>query len=69
MALEVWLLFVLTEGALCLTPGPAVLLVLSQGLTRGTAASIWSTQPAPPSSSASTGMSVPWMPRQVRSKP
>jgi len=41
MTLETWLLFVLTEGALCLTPGPAVLLVLSQGLTRGTGASIF----------------------------
>jgi homoserine/homoserine lactone efflux protein len=40
MTFETWLLFVLTEGALCLTPGPAVLLVLSQGLTRGTAASV-----------------------------
>ena len=40
MSLEAWLLFVITEGALCLTPGPAVLLVLSRGLTRGTAASI-----------------------------
>ena len=40
MTVEAWLLFVLTEGALCLTPGPAVLLVLSQGLTRGTGASV-----------------------------
>ena len=40
MTVETWLLFVLTEGALCLTPGPAVLLVLSQGLTRGTSASV-----------------------------
>jgi homoserine/homoserine lactone efflux protein len=40
MTLESWLLFVLTEGALCLTPGPAVLLVLSHGLTRGTASSV-----------------------------
>ena len=40
MTLETWLLFVLTEGALCLTPGPAVLLVLSRGLTRGTLASV-----------------------------
>src|ERR1041384_7407363 len=40
MSSDTWLLFVLTEGALCFTPGPAVLLVLSQGLTRGTKASI-----------------------------
>jgi threonine/homoserine/homoserine lactone efflux protein len=40
VTVETWLLFVLTEGALCLTPGPAVLLVLSQGLTRGTGASV-----------------------------
>ena len=40
MSVETWLLFVLTEGALCLTPGPAVLLVLSHGMTRGTRASV-----------------------------
>lgn len=40
MAWELWLLFAVTETALCLTPGPAVLLVLSQGLARGTRASI-----------------------------
>jgi threonine/homoserine/homoserine lactone efflux protein len=42
MSSETWLLFVFTEGALCFTPGPAVLLVLSQGLTRGARASILS---------------------------
>jgi homoserine/homoserine lactone efflux protein len=41
MTLESWLLFVLTEGALCLTPGPAVLLVLSQGLRHGARASVF----------------------------
>ena len=41
MTIQTWVLFVLTEGALCLTPGPAVLLVLSQGLTRGTGASVF----------------------------
>ncbi|MGH7392193.1 MAG: LysE family translocator [Candidatus Rokuibacteriota bacterium] len=41
MGFDAWVLFVVTEGALCLTPGPAVLLVLSQGLTRGIAASVW----------------------------
>jgi homoserine/homoserine lactone efflux protein len=40
MTLETWALFAITETALCFTPGPAVLLVLSQGLTRGTAASV-----------------------------
>jgi len=35
VSLEVWLLFTITETVLCLSPGPAVLLVLSVGLTRG----------------------------------
>ena len=43
MSLEVWALFVLTESLLCLTPGPAVLLVVAQALTRGAAASGWAT--------------------------
>ena len=42
MSWEIWALFAVTETALCLTPGPAVLLVLSQALARGTASSIWS---------------------------
>ena len=42
MSLEIWIVFAVTETALCLTPGPAVLLVLSQALTRGTGASLWS---------------------------
>jgi homoserine/homoserine lactone efflux protein len=42
MSWNVWTLFAVTETALCLSPGPAVLLVLSQGLARGTAASVWS---------------------------
>ena len=42
MTWETWLLFAVTEAALCLSPGPAVLLVLSQGVARGTRASIWS---------------------------
>lgn len=37
-----WALFVATETALCLAPGSAVLLVLSQSLVRGTGPSVWS---------------------------
>ncbi len=39
---ETWGLFLVTETTLCLTPGPAVLLVIAQGLSRGGLASIWS---------------------------
>lgn len=42
MSWGIWALFAVTETALCFTPGPAVLLVLSQGLARGTTSSIWS---------------------------
>jgi homoserine/homoserine lactone efflux protein len=35
MSIEAWLLFTITETILCLSPGPAVLLVLSVSLTRG----------------------------------
>src|SRR5882672_8705685 len=35
-----WILFVMVETMLCLAPGPAVLLVLSQGLTFGWRGSI-----------------------------
>jgi threonine/homoserine/homoserine lactone efflux protein len=38
---EVWLLFVMTEAVLSLTPGPAVLYVLSQAIRRGHAKSVW----------------------------
>jgi homoserine/homoserine lactone efflux protein len=38
---EAWSLFVVTETLLCLTPGPAVLFVLAQGLGRGAGASLW----------------------------
>ena len=41
MTLETWALFAVTEAALSFTPGPAVLLVLSQGLTRGTSRSVY----------------------------
>ncbi|HWK45871.1 MAG TPA: LysE family translocator [Stellaceae bacterium] len=40
MSWSAWGLFCLTEAVLCLTPGPAVLLVVSQGVRRGTGASI-----------------------------
>jgi homoserine/homoserine lactone efflux protein len=40
MTWETWALFVITETVLCLTPGPAVLCVLSQGLARGAAKSL-----------------------------
>ncbi len=35
MTIEGWLLFTLTEAVLCVSPGPAVFLVLSVSLTRG----------------------------------
>jgi homoserine/homoserine lactone efflux protein len=41
MALSAWLFFVGTEALLCLTPGPAVLFVLSYALARGGQASLW----------------------------
>jgi threonine/homoserine/homoserine lactone efflux protein len=41
MTFETWALFAITETALSITPGPAVLLVLSQGLTRGTGPSVY----------------------------
>src|SRR5690349_21197803 len=37
MSWRTWSLFSVTVTLLCLTPGPAVFLVLSQGLRRGTA--------------------------------
>jgi len=40
VSLEAWLLFAATETILCLTPGPAVLLVLSTSLTRGWSAGL-----------------------------
>ena len=42
MTLRVWILFLMMETMACLSPGPAVLLVMSQGLSRGVLASVWS---------------------------
>src|SRR4051812_18273737 len=39
----VWSLYAATTVAACLTPGPAVMLVVSAALTRGAAASLWVT--------------------------
>jgi threonine/homoserine/homoserine lactone efflux protein len=41
MTWKIWLFFVMTEAVLSMTPGPAVLYVLSQAIRRGPAKSIW----------------------------
>lgn len=41
MSWQVWLLFVVTEAVLSITPGPAVLYVLSQAIKRGPGKSVW----------------------------
>ena len=41
MTWQIWLLFVITEAVLSLTPGPAVLYVLSQAIRRGPSKSVW----------------------------
>src|ERR1700690_368249 len=38
---ETWSVFVVMETVLCVTPGPAVLLVLSQALARGARKSVF----------------------------
>ena len=42
MSWQIWWMFAVTETALCFVPGPAVLLVLSQALQRGTTKALWS---------------------------
>ncbi len=41
MTWQIWLLFVATEAVLSLTPGPAVLYVLSQAIKAGPGKSVW----------------------------
>jgi homoserine/homoserine lactone efflux protein len=41
VSLRVWFFFVITEAVLCLTPGPAVLFIVSCGLARGGRAALW----------------------------
>jgi threonine/homoserine/homoserine lactone efflux protein len=41
MTWQIWLLFVITEAVLSMTPGPAVLYVLSQAIRRGAERSVW----------------------------
>ena len=41
MSWKIWLAFVTVEAALSMTPGPAVLYVLSQAIRRGPAKSVW----------------------------
>jgi homoserine/homoserine lactone efflux protein len=41
VSLRIWFFFLVTEAVLCLTPGPAVLFVVSCGLARGGRAALW----------------------------
>jgi threonine/homoserine/homoserine lactone efflux protein len=41
MTWQIWLFFVATEAVLSMTPGPAVLFVLSQAIKRGAGKSVW----------------------------
>ena len=41
MRWETWLFFIITDGVMSLTPGPAVLFVLSQAIRRGASKSVW----------------------------
>ena len=40
MSIELWIAFCVTEAVLCLTPGPAVLYVVSAAMTRGARAGL-----------------------------
>ncbi len=42
MTFEAWLLFAVTETLLCLSPGPAVMMIIAVGLKRGAAMSVFS---------------------------
>ena len=42
MTWTVWLFYLIAIAALCMTPGPAVLLVVSQAFARGTRSANWS---------------------------
>src|SRR5438128_9090504 len=41
MTWQIWLFFVATEAVLSITPGPAVLYVLSQAIRQGPGKSVW----------------------------
>ena len=41
MTWQVWTAFAVLEFVLCITPGPAVLLVLSQALAHGAGKTVW----------------------------
>jgi homoserine/homoserine lactone efflux protein len=41
MTFKLWLFFLVTEAVLSMTPGPAVLFVLSQAIKRGPGKSVW----------------------------
>jgi len=41
MTFQLWLFFMMTEAVLSMTPGPAVLFVLSQGIKRDPGKSVW----------------------------
>ncbi|MGB8338444.1 MAG: LysE family transporter [Burkholderiales bacterium] len=42
MSFEAWLLFAVTEIFLCLSPGPAVMVIIATGLNRGAVMSVFS---------------------------